>query len=145
MAELLSMSQEELVAWMVANGEAKFRASQVFSQLHRGLSPAEMTNLSKPLREKLLRELSDKNDRSAAFVCTIACVMPDGREFCVEGRAEGTILEAPSGENGFGYDPLFYYEPLDKSFADLTAEEKNRISHRACAVKAFAEALTKVL
>lgn len=95
--------------------------------------------------QKLLRELSDKNDRSAAFVCTIACVMPDGREFCVEGRAEGTILEAPSGENGFGYDPLFYYEPLDKSFADLTAEEKNRISHRACAVKAFAEALTKVL
>ena len=95
--------------------------------------------------QKLLRELADKDDRSAAFVCTIACVMPDGREFCVEGRAEGVILTEPSGENGFGYDPLFYYAPLDKSFADLTAEEKNKISHRACAVKAFAKALTEVL
>jgi len=95
--------------------------------------------------QKLLQELSDKNDRSAAFICTIACVMPDGRQFCVEGRAEGVILEEPSGENGFGYDPLFYYPPLDKSFAELTAEEKNQISHRARAVKAFAEALTKVL
>ena len=67
--------------------------------------------------------------------------MPSGESFYVEGRAEGVILHSPSGENGFGYDPLFYYSPLEKSFADLTSEEKNKISHRANAVKAFAEAL----
>ncbi|MBR4872905.1 MAG: RdgB/HAM1 family non-canonical purine NTP pyrophosphatase [Clostridia bacterium] len=92
--------------------------------------------------ERLLRELSDKEDRSAAFVCTIACVMPDGREFVVEGRAEGSILHSASGKNGFGYDPLFYYAPLEKSFATLSAKEKNEISHRARAVAAFAEKLT---
>lgn len=95
--------------------------------------------------EKLLRELSDKADRGAAFVCTIACVMPDGREFCVEGRAEGQILHAASGNNGFGYDPLFYYAPLKKTFAELSAEEKNTVSHRARAVEAFADALTKMI
>ena len=91
--------------------------------------------------EKLLRELSDKEDRSASFVCTIACVTPDGREFFVEGRAEGVILREASGKNGFGYDPLFYFPPLDKTFAELTPEEKNNVSHRAHAVEAFAEAL----
>ena len=91
--------------------------------------------------EKLLRELSNKEDRSAAFVCTIACVTPDGREFFVEGRAEGVILREASGKNGFGYDPLFYFPPLDKTFAALTPEEKNNVSHRAHAVEAFAEAL----
>ena len=95
--------------------------------------------------EKLLRELSDKSDRGAAFVCTIACVMPDGREFCVEGRAEGRILFEAKGENGFGYDPLFYYPPLDKTFAELSSEEKNTISHRAVAIEAFADKLKKMI
>lgn len=95
--------------------------------------------------EKLLRELSDKSDRGAAFVCTIACVMPDGREFCVEGRAEGRILFEAKGENGFGYDPLFYYSPLDKTFAELSPEEKNTISHRAVAIEAFADELKKMI
>lgn len=95
--------------------------------------------------EKLLRELSNKSDRSAAFVCAIACVMPDGREITVEGRAEGTILHSASGNNGFGYDPLFYYPPLDKTFASLSPEEKNGISHRARAVEAFAKELAKIL
>ena len=94
---------------------------------------------------KLLRELSDKEDRSAAFVCTIACVTPDGREFFVEGRAEGMILREASGKNGFGYDPLFYFPPLNKTFAELTPEEKNNISHRANAVKAFANGLKDFL
>lgn len=95
--------------------------------------------------ERLLRELSDKEDRSAAFVCAIACVLPDGREFTVEGRAEGTILHRASGKNGFGYDPLFYYTPLEKTFALLSPEEKNEISHRARAVEAFAKALAEYL
>lgn len=95
--------------------------------------------------ERLLRELSDKEDRSAAFVCAIACVLPDGREFTVEGRAEGIILHRASGKNGFGYDPLFYYAPLEKTFASLSPEEKNEISHRARAVEAFAKALVNYL
>lgn len=93
--------------------------------------------------ERLLRELSDKTDRSAAFVCAIACVFPDGTEFVVEGSAEGRILHRASGKNGFGYDPLFYYQPLEKTFAELSAEEKNQISHRARAVEAFAARLTE--
>ena len=95
--------------------------------------------------EKLLRELFDKEDRSAFFVCAIACVLPDGREIVVEGRAEGTILREANGGGGFGYDPLFYYEPLDKTFAALSPEEKNQVSHRARAVEAFAKELAKIL
>ena len=115
-------------------------APGIFSARYAGEHGDDAAN-----NEKLLRALSDKEDRSAAFVCTIACVMPDGREFCVEGRAEGTILHAASGKNGFGYDPLFYYAPLKKSFAELSAEEKNTVSHRARAVEAFADELTKMI
>ncbi len=95
--------------------------------------------------KKLLRELENKDDRSAAFVCTLAAVLPDGRELCVEGRAEGIILHEARGEKGFGYDPLFYYAPLDKTFAELSREEKNRVSHRAVAVRIFAETLKTAL
>lgn len=94
---------------------------------------------------KLLSELADKEDKSAAFVCTIACVLPDGREFSVEGVAEGVIIEKASGKGGFGYDPIFYYPPLKKTFADLTAEEKNSISHRGRAVEAFAKKLCEII
>ena len=79
--------------------------------------------------------------RTAAFVCTIACVFPDGREVVVRGEAPGRILTEYIGEGGFGYDPLFYYEPLKKTFASLTSEEKNAISHRGRAVEKLAEAL----
>ncbi len=94
---------------------------------------------------KLLKVLTDKEDKSAAFVCTIACVLPDGREFSVEGRAEGVITENASGNGGFGYDPIFYYPPLEKTFADLSAEEKNSISHRGLAVEAFARKLKEII
>ncbi len=92
---------------------------------------------------KLLRELADKTDRFAEFVCVIGCVMPDGKEFCVQGRCPGTILREADGEGGFGYDPLFYYEEAGKTFAGLSPEEKNAVSHRGRAVKAFAETLKK--
>ncbi len=95
--------------------------------------------------EKLLAELSDKQDRYAEFVCAIACVFPDGRKpICVEGRCGGVILNEADGEGGFGYDPLFFYEPLEKSFARLSAEEKNRVSHRGRAIRALAEQLSKI-
>ena len=84
-------------------------------------------------------------DRGGAFVCAIACVLPCGKEFTVEGVARGRILHAYRGEGGFGYDPLFYCEEMGKSFAELTPAEKNAISHRGRAIRAFAEALRREL
>ena len=94
----------------------------------------------------LLQQLEKYSDaeRTGAFVCTIACVFPDGRELTVRGEAKGRILRSYLGEGGFGYDPLFYYEPLQKTFAELTPEEKNQISHRGAAIRAFAQKLMEL-
>ena len=92
----------------------------------------------------LLENLKDKADRRAAFVSVFACAFPDGHAPIVaEGRAPGEILAAPKGEGGFGYDPLFYVATLGKTFAELSAEEKNAISHRGMAVRAFAKLFAK--
>ena len=97
--------------------------------------------------EKLLLELEGKTDRAASFVCAIACVMPNGESFCVRGEAKGVILHELKGQGGFGYDPLFYVEECGKTFAELSADEKNKISHRAVAselfVKRFCEIMNK--
>ena len=82
----------------------------------------------------LLKNLEGVADRSAAFVCAMALIAPDGVEHVVEGRCEGRILTAPRGKGGFGYDPLFVPEGGELTFAELPAEEKNRISHRARAL-----------
>jgi XTP/dITP diphosphohydrolase len=97
--------------------------------------------------EALLWQLKDVEDgaRGAAFVCCIACVFPDGRAFTVQREARGSILHAYHGEGGFGYDPLFFYEPLQKTFAELTAEEKNTVSHRGQAIRAFADLFKREL
>ena len=90
--------------------------------------------------EKLLSELADKTDRSAAFVCVVACAFPSGEnDFTVRGECRGEILHEYKGEGGFGYDPLFGCPELGKSFAELTMNEKNEISHRGVAMRAFAE------
>ena len=91
--------------------------------------------------QKLQRELSDQSDRSAYFVSAVACVFPDGREIVVEGRTEGVILTEARGTGGFGYDPYFFYEPFGKTFSEMTAEEKNSVSHRGKAVRALAAKL----
>ena len=93
--------------------------------------------------EVLLQKLAGVPDeqRGAAFVCTIACVFPDGREVVVRGEAPGRILTEYIGKGGFGYDPLFYYEPLQKTYASLSPDEKNAISHRGRAVRKLAEVL----
>ena len=79
--------------------------------------------------------------RQAAFVAVITLVEPDGRVIQARGEIHGELLRAPVGENGFGYDPIFYYPPFGKSFAQVSAEEKNRVSHRAVALKAMYEKL----
>ncbi len=85
---------------------------------------------------KLLEELEGKNDRSAYYKAVI-CLIWYGEVHYFEGTCEGTILEAPSGEGGFGYDPLFVPDGYDKSFAEFASEEKNAISHRGKAVRAM--------
>lgn len=96
---------------------------------------------NKKNNEKLLAELSGLSgkERAAKFVSVIACVFPDGRELLARGECRGEIIEEYRGENGFGYDPLFYYPPLGKTYAEMSAEEKNTVSHRARSMAAFAE------
>ena len=94
--------------------------------------------------EKLLGKLEGVpyENRKARFVTVIACRFPNGEQFTVRGECPGVILEAPRGEEGFGYDPLFYYEDFQKTFAELSSEEKNKISHRGKALEAFVEAFS---
>lgn len=111
-------------------------APGVYSARYAGVHGDDKAN-----NRLLLANLADKEDRSAAFVCALACVFPDGsKPLLAEGRVEGEILCTPRGENGFGYDPLFYYPPMGKTTAEMTADEKNKISHRGVAVRAFARA-----
>lgn len=79
--------------------------------------------------------------RTARFVCAIAAVMPDGREFTVKAAIEGRIGYEQKGEGGFGYDPIFYVPEFGKTTAELTAEEKNRVSHRGKALEQMKEVL----
>lgn len=76
-------------------------------------------------------------ERTARFVCAIACVMPDGREWVVRGTVEGMINDRQAGENGFGYDPIFLVPELGVTTAQLPPEEKNAISHRGRALRAM--------
>ena len=91
----------------------------------------------------LLKNLEDRPDRSARFVCSLCCVFPNGDVLRAEGQCEGSILYAPRGSNGFGYDPVFRPEGFDGSMAELTMEEKNAISHRGKALKLFKEEWVK--
>lgn len=94
------------------------------------------------LLEKLKGLPTEK--RGAHFKSTVVCIFPkEGFEIVTEGKAEGYITEEASGDGGFGYDPYFFYPPFGKTFAALTPEEKNSISHRGTAMKAFASELTK--
>lgn len=79
--------------------------------------------------------------RQAQFVCVITMVTPEGKVIQARGEVHGELLREPRGENGFGYDPIFYYPPLGMTTAELPPEEKNRVSHRANALKVFYEKL----
>jgi XTP/dITP diphosphohydrolase len=92
--------------------------------------------------DKLLHELEGKDDRRADFRTVIAFVTDQGVHY-FEGRIDGQILTERHGEGGFGYDPLFQPDGYDKTFAEMSADEKNRISHRGQAVEKFAEFLKK--
>ncbi|MBR2509293.1 MAG: XTP/dITP diphosphatase [Lentisphaeria bacterium] len=84
---------------------------------------------------KILKNLEGKDNRRARFVCVIAIAINGEVIETFEGEVKGTIVDAPRGSNGFGYDPIFQPDGYDKTFAEMTDEEKNKISHRANAVK----------
>ncbi|MEX2568369.1 MAG: non-canonical purine NTP diphosphatase [Cyclobacteriaceae bacterium] len=90
----------------------------------------------------LLEKMANKTDRSAAFRTVIALII-NGREYLFEGEAKGEILAKRTGSGGFGYDPVFRPHGFDKTFAELSMEEKNAISHRGKAVKQLAAFLQK--
>ena len=113
-------------------------APGVFSARFSGEAHNDAAN-----NEKLIRLLEDVPDdkRTARFCCCIALARTGRTPIAVQGEVEGTILHEARGENGFGYDPYFYYTPFGKSFAELSAEEKNSVSHRKRALMLLREAL----
>jgi len=92
---------------------------------------------------KALKELEEKTNRKAYFI-SIFCLILNGKEYFFEGRVNGTIATEIMGDNGFGYDPIFIPDGFSKSFAQMTAEEKNTISHRGKAVEKLNDFLTNL-
>ena len=94
---------------------------------------------------KLLKAMEGVKDRRAAFECVIAIAVPRGPALIYEGRCEGEITRDPRGNSGFGYDPVFFYKPMGRTFAELSREEKNRVSHRGKAMATLLAEFDKVL
>lgn len=117
-------------------------APGVYSSRYAGPRATDEDN-----NRKLLEELSNvpRGERQAEFVCVMACVSVADRSadvlFYAEGRCPGEILFELRGEGGFGYDPLFFYEPLERSFAELSGDEKNSVSHRGRALELLGQKL----
>ncbi len=109
----------------VLNGRPGVRSAR-----YAGAGATDRSNL-----EKILDEMRTVDDRRAGFVCVMALALPDGRVETVTGEVRGRLLRAPRGSNGFGYDPIFQPEGSTRSFAELPEAEKNRISHRADALR----------
>jgi XTP/dITP diphosphohydrolase len=95
--------------------------------------------------QKLLAQLENEPNRKAAFMCVISIAVPAGPALTYEGRCEGLITQTPTGTQGFGYDPVFYYPPLDKTFAQLTMAEKSQVSHRGKALYEIRDEFDKVV
>lgn len=108
----------------------------VYSARYAGIEADPVKNM-----QKLLKELNGANCRKARFVTVVALILDENRIILFEGALEGSILEASSGCGGFGYDPLFMPEGYSKTLAELSAEEKNRISHRGIAMRKLSDFL----
>jgi XTP/dITP diphosphohydrolase len=108
----------------------------VYSARYAGENATDEEKMS-----KVLTELDGVKDRTARFVTSVAFIFPNGKEITASGEVEGHITTEPDGENGFGYDPIFYSDELKKTFAQATDDEKNSVSHRGRALAALAEKL----
>ena len=117
-------------------------APGVYSARYSGYHADDETN-----NTKLLRELDGVpyEMRTARYVCVIACIFPDGKEILVKDTCEGKILSEYRGNGGFGYDPLFFVDKFEKTFAELSMQEKNTESHRGKAMRKFCREFSRVL
>jgi XTP/dITP diphosphohydrolase len=115
-------------------------APGVFSARYAGEKATDEEN-----NQKLLLALNGNKNRNAHFETVVAIALPEGKYLTYTGRVDGVILDAPDGNTGFGYDPLFYYPPFSKTFARMTNEEKNKISHRGMAFKKLTGEFDKIL
>jgi len=113
-------------------------APGVFSARYAGSDATDQDNVRKLLKE--LGNITPEN-RGAAFVCVLAFAGPDGTEEVFEGRVEGVIGDHPQGQSGFGYDPVFFPEGHDRTFAEMSAQEKDSMSHRGRALQQFRQYL----
>jgi len=112
----------------------------VFSARYSGENAKDWDNC-----EKLLQEMKGIKNRTARFMCVISLATPGGPALTWEGKCEGKITEQRRGNSGFGYDPVFFYEPYQKTFAEISQEEKNKVSHRGRALIEFSSEFDKVL
>lgn len=115
-------------------------APGVYSARYAGENATDADNVA-----KLLQEIRDKKNRKASFQCVISIAVPTGAALTYEGRCDGILTREPAGNNGFGYDPLFFFPELNKTFAQLSMEEKAQVSHRGKALKEVTQEMDKIL
>jgi XTP/dITP diphosphohydrolase len=120
--------------------EALDGAPGVYSARYAGEAATDAQNVA-----KLLDALKDEENRKAAFECVISIAVPTGAALTYENRCEGVLTREPVGENGFGYDPLFFFPELNKTFAQLSIAEKAEISHRGKALKEVSNEMDKII
>jgi XTP/dITP diphosphohydrolase len=120
--------------------EALSGAPGVYSARYAGDDASDRQNC-----EKLLEQLDGETNRKASFVCVLSIAVPSGPALTYEASCDGIILTEPRGDNGFGYDPLFYYEPFNRTFAELSVEEKNKVSHRGKVLAELSSEFGKVM
>jgi len=120
--------------------EALDGAPGVWSARYAGKNATDADNVN-----KMLDDLKNKDNRKAAFKCVISIAVPTGAALTYEGECQGVITKKPVGDNGFGYDPLFFYPEFNKTFAQLTVQEKGKVSHRGKALKEIAEEMDKII
>ena len=120
--------------------EALDGAPGVWSARYAGENATDADNVN-----KMLDDLKDKDNRNAAFKCVISIAVPTGAALTYEGECQGVITKKPVGENGFGYDPLFFYPEFNKTFAQLSIHQKGSVSHRGKALKEIADEMDKII
>ncbi len=134
---LVSLADDSGLEVDALNGEPG-----VYSARYAGEPKSDERNI-----DKLLEQLEgvSESQRGARFRCSLAVVVPGGQEFLTEGTVEGRILLGRQGSGGFGYDPVFYLPESEKTMAELSLEEKNRISHRAEAFRKAVPIIKKLV
>lgn len=115
-------------------------APGVISARYAGENATDAENV-----RKMLDAVKNEKNRKAAFKCVISIAVPGGAALTYEGECKGVIIDEPKGDNGFGYDPIFYYPELGKTFAQLSIEEKGRVSHRGKALQELAKEMEKII